>query len=256
MPHPCHASLPVSLSLSLPPSTSLLTPPGTCNCPFCAPFFQSTPDPNSLDSPLPPFTSAKYLGSFITPTPPPPTRMSTSGVCRHRPPSSPSTLSSVIPSSHNVSNSAFVLKLFNPSYSMDLNLRLIPQRKSPKFMVSITKHLSNSFTSKTHITVRFFPPLTFLVPMNTYSLSLSLILTLSLSLSLALSPYLVLPSCIPSSMRISDSRIKYLGHILRPDSPEMSRISYYVQSISILRPSFTLCAISPFRRGTSRAHWP
>ena len=33
--------------------------------------------------------------------------------------------------------------------------------------------------------------------------------------------YQVLPSCIPSSMRISGSRIKYLGHILRhPDSPE------------------------------------
>ena len=101
-------------------------------------------------------------------------QMSTSGVCRHRPPSRPSTLSSVIPSSHNVSNSAFVLKLFNPSYSTDLNLRFIPQLKSPKLIVSLTKHLSNSFTSKTHITIRFFPPLTLLVPMNTYFLSLSL----------------------------------------------------------------------------------
>jgi hypothetical protein len=33
--------------------------------------------------------------------------------------------------------------------------------------------------------------------------------------------YPVLPSCIPSSIRISDSRIKYLGHIIRhPTSPE------------------------------------
>ena len=61
--------------------------------------------------------------------------------------------------------------------------------------------------------------------------------------------YPVLPSCIPSSMRISDSRIKYLGHILRhPDSAE---------SFIMFNPSHPLRTISsPFRRGAWPAHWP
>lgn len=49
-----------------------------------------------------------------------------------------------------------------------------------------------------------------------------------------------LPSCIYSSMRIFDSRIKYLGHML-----------------PIANPSLTLRTISaPFRRGAPQAHWP
>jgi hypothetical protein len=61
--------------------------------------------------------------------------------------------------------------------------------------------------------------------------------------------YLVLPSCIPSSMRISDSRIKYLDHILcHPSSAE---------SIIMFNPSHSLRTISsPFSRGAPRAHWP
>jgi len=61
--------------------------------------------------------------------------------------------------------------------------------------------------------------------------------------------YPVLPSCIPSSMRISGSQIKCLGHILRhPDSAE---------SIIMFNPSHSRHTISsPFRRGTPRAHWP
>ena len=61
--------------------------------------------------------------------------------------------------------------------------------------------------------------------------------------------YPVLSTCIPSSLRISDSRIKCLGHILRhPSSPA---------SIIMFNPSFSLQTISsPFRRGAPRAHWP
>ena len=61
--------------------------------------------------------------------------------------------------------------------------------------------------------------------------------------------YPVLPSCIPSSMRISGSQIKCLGHILRhPDSAE---------SIIMFNPSHSLRTIpSPFRRGAPQAHWP
>ena len=173
-------------------------------------------------------------------------QMSTSGVCRHRPPSRPSTLSSVIPSSHNVSNSAFVLKLFNPSYSTDLNLRFIPQLKSPKLIVSLTKHLSNSFTSKTHITIRFFPPLTFLVPMNTYFLSLSL----------SLPP-------LPGS---SILYFFFYAHLRLPHQiPWTHSPPWQPRNVQ----NFVLCSIHfnpssfvhspchlPFRRGASRAHWP
>ena len=61
--------------------------------------------------------------------------------------------------------------------------------------------------------------------------------------------YPVLSTCIPSSLRISDSRIKCLGHILRhPSSPE---------SITMFNPSFSLRTISsPLCRGAPRAHWP
>ena len=60
--------------------------------------------------------------------------------------------------------------------------------------------------------------------------------------------YPVLPTCIPFSMKISDLRIRYLGHILRhPGS---------LESLIIFNNSFSLRTISsPFRRGAPRAHW-
>ena len=61
--------------------------------------------------------------------------------------------------------------------------------------------------------------------------------------------YPILPCRIPSSTRISDSRIRYIGHIPRHPTS--------VVSIIMLDPSFSLRAISsPFRRGAPRAHWP
>ena len=58
--------------------------------------------------------------------------------------------------------------------------------------------------------------------------------------------YPVLPTLYPPSIKISDRRIQYLGHILRhPDSPE---------SLICFNPSRTLRTISsPFRRGAPRA---
>ena len=55
--------------------------------------------------------------------------------------------------------------------------------------------------------------------------------------------------CIPSSMRISDARIKYLGHILpHPNCPNF---------LPCFNHSLSLRAISAsFRRGAPRAHWP
>ena len=61
--------------------------------------------------------------------------------------------------------------------------------------------------------------------------------------------YPVLSSCLPSSIRISDSRIKYLGHSIRhPTSPEFHIC--FNNSLSLRTIS------SPFRRGAPRAHWP
>ena len=61
--------------------------------------------------------------------------------------------------------------------------------------------------------------------------------------------YKILPTVIPNSLRISDLRIKYLGHIIRhPLSYEYSLM---------FNPSGTLRTLSsPYRRGAPRAHWP
>ena len=56
-----HGSLPVSLSLHAASHR-------TCNCPHCAPYFQFSSCEDSLGTPLILLQSAKYLGSYITPT--------------------------------------------------------------------------------------------------------------------------------------------------------------------------------------------
>lgn len=53
-----HSSLPVSVSLAV-------TLDNPCDRPFRAQFFGLESNPNSLDVPFPPLSSAKYLGSFI-----------------------------------------------------------------------------------------------------------------------------------------------------------------------------------------------
>jgi hypothetical protein len=61
--------------------------------------------------------------------------------------------------------------------------------------------------------------------------------------------YAIHPSLFPPSLRISNTRLKYLGHILRhPESFEHQicfHSSYSLRTIS-----------SPFRKGAPRAHWP
>ena len=56
-----HGSLPISLSLHADSHS-------TCTCPYCAPLFHVCPREDSLDTPWELLQSAKYLGSFITPT--------------------------------------------------------------------------------------------------------------------------------------------------------------------------------------------
>lgn len=55
-----HSDMPVSLSLSVKPESA-------CDCPHCAPFLDSVPNPDSFDEPLAPVPQAKHLGSCITP---------------------------------------------------------------------------------------------------------------------------------------------------------------------------------------------
>ena len=210
-------------------SSSFPLPCRRFSCPYCAPFFFTAPDISSLDVPLTPITSAKYLGSFITPTSP-----STPDVnfrcSQASSPSRHSIHSSDILSFLRDLNPGSTPKSSNPSYSTAQNLKSTPLHKLQKLIASIIEPFAKF--SK------------FRVPTKNCVLSPSdSPCSNEFLLSLA---YLVLPACIPSSMRISDSRIKY--HILcHPDSAE---------SIIMFNPSHSLRTISsPCRRGAPRAHF-
>jgi len=212
-----HSNLSISFSTKTDPYT-------VCDCPFCAPFFQSTPNPDSLASPLPPLSSAKYLGSFVTPT-----------------------SSSVPDVSYRCSQASSAFKTLDPFFRHPLVSPKFKLRVYSQIVQSILLHGSESqiyspahykalrqiFQVKSPYYHRVLQPSDSPCS-STYLLSLS---------------YPVLPSCIPSSMRISDSRIKLLGHILRHPSSSESLIcfdqSYSLRTIS-----------SSFRRGTPRAQRP
>ena len=55
-----HSTLPISLSNSV-------TIDQPCSCPFCSTAYDLEPNYDSLATPLSPLTSAKYLGSYLTP---------------------------------------------------------------------------------------------------------------------------------------------------------------------------------------------
>ena len=220
-----HSNLPISFSTKADPYT-------VCDCPFCAPFFHSTPDPDSLALPLRPLSCAKYLGSLNTPT-----------------------SSSVPDVSYRCSQASSAFKTLDPFFRHPLVSPKFKLRVYSQIVQSILLHGSEShmyspahiaridslhykarrqiFQVKSPYYHRVLQPSDSPCS-STYLLSLS---------------YPVLPSCIPSSMRISDSRIKLLGHILRHPSSSESLIcfnqSYSLRTIS-----------SPFRRGAPRAHWP
>lgn len=114
--------------------------------------------------------------------------------------------------------------LFKQFFSTVQNLKSTLLLKSPKSTPSVIKPCVNFyifFTSKALTTTGFSNPLTLHAPTIFFF-------------------RLCLPVYTPSSMRIFDSRIKYLGHIL-----------------PIANPSLTLRTTSaPFRRGAPQAHWP
>ena len=114
-------------------------------------------------------------------------------------------------------------KSSTPSYSTAQNLKSTPLHKLQKLIASIVEPFAKFSKFRLPTKNRVLSP-------SDSPCSNEFLLSLA---------YLVLPACIPSSMRISDSRIKY--HILRhPDSAE---------SIIMFNPSHSLTISSPFRRG-------
>ena len=220
-----HSTLPISLSTTV-------TSDQPCQCPHCSPFLGTDLSYHSLDEPLTPLTSAKYLGSFITPT------------------------SSSNPDiQYRCSQASQAFKCLDPFFRHTL---ISPKRKLQVYsqiVQSILLHGSESqiyspaqstrleslhykalrqiFQIKSPYCHRVLNP-TEAPCSNDFLLSLA---------------YPVLPSLVPPSIKISDKRIKYLGHILRhPDSLE-HKITF--------NPSMSLRSInSLFRRGAPRAHWP
>ena len=183
-----HGSLPVFLSLHADSYR-------TCKCPQCAPSFQVSPCEDSLDTPLEPLQSAKYLGSFIT----------------H--------ISSSVPDvNFRCSQASSAFKSLDPYFRHTLfefthkycrPFSSLSRVYSPAQIIKIDnrhyKTLRQIFKIKSPYYHRVLLP-TDSPCSNECLLSLS---------------YPILPTCVPSSLRISDSRLKYLGQILRhPSSPD------------------------------------
>ena len=122
---------PISLS-------SPATAHSVCDCPFCAPFFHSPPCSEALGPPLPPLTSAKYLGSYMTPTSSS-VRDDTSAALRPLQPSKPLTHCFVILSSLRSSNLGSIPESYNASSSTALNHRSILPLSFQKLTLSITR---------------------------------------------------------------------------------------------------------------------
>ena len=179
-------------SLSLSPRADAFQ---QCGCPHCAPFFSVAPHPSSLDAPLTPLQSANYLGSFITP----PLLLTSTFGLKPPQPSSP-----LISSFDILSFSQkFKLRVYTQVVQSILLHRSESQVYSPAQISKIDslhyKALRQIFQIKSTFYHRVLQP-TDSPCSNEYLLSLA---------------YPILPSCIPSSIRILDSRIKYLGHIFR-----------------------------------------
>ena len=133
----------------------------TCNCPYCAPFFQV----DSLCTPLEPLQRAKYLDSYITPTsssvPDVNFRCSQASLCLQNLGSFFQT-STYFPKKINYRSTH---KSFRLS-SMVQNPKYTPQHKSPKLTVYITKLSDKYLRSRVHSTIGSFFLLIPLARMN------------------------------------------------------------------------------------------
>ena len=231
MPANCHPRFSSSLSVSP------CSPHRTCKGPQCAPFFQECED--SVDTPLQPLQSAKCLGSFITPT--------SSSV--------PDVTSSSVPDvNFRCSQASSAFKTLDPFFRHPLISQKFKLRVYTQIMQAILLHGSESQVYSpaqiSKIDSLHYKALRQIFKIKSPYFHRVLLPSDSLcSNEYLLSLLYPVSTCIPSSLHISDSRTKCLGHIHRhPSSPE---------SIIMFNPSFSLRTISsPFRRGASRAHWP
>jgi hypothetical protein len=134
------------------------------------------------------------------------------------------------------SSSGSIPKSSSPSFSTAQNPKSTPQHKLQKLTASTIKHFAKISKLRVPTTI-----------VSTLLIHLILILPAPMNSSFHL--HILSFHRAFSSMRISDSRIKYLGHILRHhDSAE---------SFIMFNPSHPLRTISsPFRRGAWPAHWP
>ena len=220
-----HGILPVSLS-------SIVTPTQACTCEFCAQAIGHPVNYEALHPPLTPLPSAKYLGSHITPT-----SSSVPDVifrCSH----ASTAFKQLEPFlRHPLISPKHKLRTYSTIVQSILLHGMESQTLSPAQVSKVDslhyKALRQIFHIKSPYYHRVIQPSDASCS-NEYLQSLS---------------YQVLPSVIPNSHRISDLRMKYLGHILRhPLSFEYSLM---------FNPSGTLRTLSsPYRRGAPRAHWP
>ena len=188
MPTPCNSRIsPGPLSLTANAYS-------TCDYPHCAPYFGVPPQDSSLDVPFPiAVTSAKYLGSFISPT------------------------SSSNPDvNFRCSQASSAFKHLDPFFRHPLISRK-KLRMYSHIVQSILLHGSES-----HV---YSPAqITKIDSLHYKALRQFLFCIKSPYFHRVLSPsdspcwndfllsvaYPILPTCIPSSMRISDSRLGYL----------------------------------------------
>lgn len=132
-------------------------------------------------------------------------------------------------SCHKNSSSVYILRLFNPSFSTALNLRftLLISPQLAKIDSLHYKALHKIFQVKSPYILQVSPCIAAL----RFPCSIAFLFSLSYLNSSQF--------CIPSSMRISDSRIKYLGHILRhPNCPNF--VTCFNHYLSFLACHFSL----------------
>ena len=158
-----HGFLPVSLS-------ACISPLQACTCEHCAPAIGQPVNYEALLPPLTPLPSAKYLGSYITPTSSPTPdiifRCSQASTAfkqlepflRH-PLVSPSI------------NFGLTLPLFNPSFYTEWNLKPSPRHKLPKSIHFIIKLSAKSFILKVLTIIGYYNPPMPAVLMSIFSLS-------------------------------------------------------------------------------------
>jgi hypothetical protein len=229
-PHKCQLLL---LNTTLPISLSkTVTATDPCSCEFCAPFLDIPIEPDSLAPPVPQMDTAKYLGAFIS-----------------------SNSSSTADVNFRCSQASTAFHALSPFFRHPL---IHPKKKFQIYSQIVQAILLHGAESQvyspaqvTKINSLHYKALRQILQVKSpfYHRVLSPSEAPCSNEHLIALAYAIHPSLFPPSLRISNTRLKYLGHILRhPESFEHQicfHSSYSLRTIS-----------SPFRKGAPRAHWP